>query len=313
MSAAQPPAFAAAGLTKRFEAVGAVREVSFTVPPGTTAALVGPAGSGKTTIVRMLLGLLPPTSGGAAFDGRGSQAPRPAGSVGAVLQPRGLHPARTVRGQLRVYAPAVGVADDRVDALLELMSLEAVAGERIRALPASVHTRLALAIALLGDPPLLVLDDPFAGLEPAERGWLADYLRGHARRGGTTLVTSQSLAAVLPVADQLIVLGGGSVVYQGSPRRLRRSHPDRLVVGASSAIALATTLAARGYTDTVMRADGRLAVAEASQDEIVAAASTARVQLTEMIPEPVHPDRVLAALTRTAPTVQPPMPYGTPP
>ncbi|GAB2725567.1 ATP-binding cassette domain-containing protein [Nocardia thraciensis] len=313
MSAAQPPAFAAAGLTKRFDAVSAVREVSFTVPAGTTAALVGPGGSGKTTIVRMLLGLLPPTSGGAAFGGRDSQAPRQPGSVGAVLQPRGLHPLRTARGQLRVYAAAVGVSDDRVDALLELMSLEAVAGERIRTLAAGVQTRLALAVALLDDPPLLVLDDPFAALEPAERGWLADYLRGHARRGGTTLLTAQSLAAVLPVADQLIVLGGGSVVYQGSPRRLRRSHPDRLVVGASSAIALATTLAARGFTDTVMRADGRLAVADASRTEIEAAATTARVLLTEMIPEPVHPDRVLAALTRTAPPVQPPMPYGTPP
>ncbi|WP_280361683.1 ABC transporter ATP-binding protein [Nocardia wallacei] len=314
MSAPRPLAFAATGLSKRFEGLNAVREVSFTVPSGSTAALVGPPGSGKSTIARMLLGLLPPTSGTAAIGGPGSGAQRWARPVGAMLQPRGLYPARSVRGQLRVFAGAAGVSDEQVDALLALTSLEPVAEERVRALPVGVQTRLALAIALLGDPALLVLDDPLAGLDAAERGWLSDYLRGHARRGGTTLLTSQSLAAVVPVADQLIVLGDGAVVYQGSPRRLRRSHPDRLVVGASSPIALATTLAAQGFTDTVMRSDGRLAVAEASRTEIEAAATSARVQLTELIAEPVHPDRVLAALTRGS-TVVPPAPatpYGMP-
>ncbi|WP_024799932.1 ATP-binding cassette domain-containing protein [Nocardia sp. BMG51109] len=313
MSAARPPAFAATELTKRFEGVHAVREVSFVVPSGTTAALIGPPGSGKTTIVRMLLGLLPPTAGTAAIGG--GPARRTGSPAGAMLQPRGLHPARTVRGQLRVYAAAASASDDQVDELLALTNLEAVAGQRIRALPPGVQTRLALAIALLGDPPLLVLDDPLAGLGPAECDWLSEFLRRRARRGGATLLTSQSLAAAIPVVDQLIVLADGAVVYQGSPRRLRRSHPDRLIVGVSSPIALATTLAARGFTDTVMRSDGRLAVAEATRAEVEAAASTARVQLTELIPEPVHPDRVLAALTRPAqpPTTAPPMPYGTPP
>ncbi|MBB5912411.1 ABC-2 type transport system ATP-binding protein [Nocardia transvalensis] len=316
MTAARPLAFAVTGLSKRFEGVHAVREVSFSVPAGATAALVGPPGSGKTTILRMLLGLLPPTAGSASIGGPGSGAHRAARPVGAMPQPRGQHPARSPRDHLRVYAAAAGVSDDRVDALLALTNLGAVAREPVRALPVGAHTRLALATALLGDPPLLVLDDPVEGLDPGERAWLGDYLRGHARRGGATLLTSQSLAAVLPIADQLIVLGGGAVVYEGSPRRLRRSHPDRLIVGASSPIALATTLAAHGFTDTVMRADGRLAVAEASRTEIENAASTARVQLTELIPEPVHPDRVLAALTRTAPApppTAPPMPYGTPP
>ncbi|WP_280255811.1 ABC transporter ATP-binding protein [Nocardia wallacei] len=312
MSAARPFAFAATGLSRRFEGVNAVREVSFTVPSGSTAALVGPPGAGKSTIVRMLLGLLPPTSGTAAIGGPGQSARTRA--VGAMLQPRGLHPARSVRGQLRVFAAAAGVSDEQVDALLALTALESVAEQRVRALPVGVQTRLALAIALLGDPALLVLDDPFAGLDAGERGWLSDYLRGHARRGGATLLTAQSLAAVLPVADQLIVLGGGAVVYQGSPRRLRRSHPDRLVVGASSPIALATTLAAHGFTDTVMRSDGRLAVAEASRTEVEAAATSARVQLTELIAEPVHPDRVLAALTRSSAPIPPvpAMPYGMP-
>jgi ABC-2 type transport system ATP-binding protein len=315
MSTPRPPAFAVRGLSKKFDGRTAVHEVDFTVPAGTTAALIGPADAGKTTIVRMLLGLLAPTAGTAAVGGPGSAA---AGgrAVGAMLQPRGLHPARTARGQLRVYAAAAGVSDEQVDALLALTRLDTVAGTRVRELAEGLRTRLALAIALLGDPPLLVLDDPIAGLAAAERGWLYDYLRRHARRGGSTLVTSQSLAAALPVADDLIVLNAGSVIYHGSPRRLRRSHPDRTVVAASSPIALATALAAQGFTDTVMRADGRLAVAEASRDQIQAAATAARVQLRELIPEPVHPDRVLAALTRTtsARPIHPPTPtlYGTP-
>ncbi|MFI5777848.1 ATP-binding cassette domain-containing protein [Nocardia sp. NPDC051570] len=308
MSAPRSPAVSATGLAKQFDGLDAVRDVSFTIPAGSTAALVGPADSGKTTVLSLLLGLSRPDSGTVALGGPESGSGR---AIGAMTQERGLCPARTVRDEVRVFAAAAGVSDDRVDGLLALTRLDTVAGLRVRMLAPGLRTRVALAIALLGDPALLILDDPFAGLEPGERAWLLDYLRGHARRGGTTLYTSQSLAAALPAADQLIVLGAGSVVYQGSPRRLRRSHPDRLIVGASSPIALATMLAARGFTDAVMRPDGRLAVAEASRLEIEAAARDARVQLTELIPEPVHPDRVLATLTRTAAPVMP-TPYGAP-
>jgi ABC-2 type transport system ATP-binding protein len=283
----------------------AVHDVSFTVPAGQTVALVGPAGAGKTTLVRTLLGLTAPVSG--TFTVAASDAGR---AVGALLQPRGLQPARTVRGQVRIYAAAAGVCDKRADALLAATGLDGAAGIRVRSLSTGQQTRLALAIALLGDPALLVLDDPLAGLEASECRRLFDLLRRHTRRGGSIVLTAQSLAAVVPITDELIVLSAGSVAYRGSPRRLRRSHPDRTIVASSSPIALATALAARGFTDTVMRADGRLAIADASGAQIQEAATAARVQLGELIPEPVHPDRVLAALTRTtAPT---PTPYGTP-
>ncbi|MEV5650364.1 ABC transporter ATP-binding protein [Nocardia sp. NPDC052254] len=300
MSAARSIALSADGLRMQFDGVVAVRDVEFSVPSGTTAALVGPPGSGKTTVLETLLGLMRPDAGSvvAARDG----------GIGAVLQPRGLHPARTVRAQLRIQAAAAGVGDNRVDAVLATLGLRDFAGTRVRDTSEGQQSRLALAQALLTDPRLLVLDDPFEGTDPADRNRLLELLRAHARRGGTTLFTSRSLAEAVPICDQVIVLSAGSVAYQGSPRRLRRNHPDRLVVSTSSAIALATTLASQGFTDAVMRPDGRLAIGDASPEEIRAAAALAKVHLGELVSEPVHPDRVLAILTKSTP----PQPYPSP-
>ncbi|MGW4092796.1 ABC transporter ATP-binding protein [Nocardia sp. NPDC004750] len=327
MSGTRPIAFAVRGLTKQYELATAVTDVSFTVPSGTIAALVGPRGAGKTTILRVLFGLLAPTSGTASVGGPGSRG-NTAGSasvIGGVLAARGLHPARTAREHLWVYAAAANVVDSRVTEVLELVGLDEHAGTKIGALSIGQQTRLALATALLGDPPLLVLDEPMDGLDPAERGWLHDFLRKHARRGGSVLLTSESLGAVLPAADQLVVLSEGAVVYQGTPARLRRGHPDRLVVAASTPIALATMLAAQGFTDAVIRPDGRLAVAEASEAQIRTAATAAQVRIDSIVPDPIHPDRVLASLT--GPTAAPaahypglaapaqppsPTPYGIP-
>ncbi|PXX68886.1 ABC-2 type transport system ATP-binding protein [Nocardia tenerifensis] len=329
MSAVRPLAFSVRALTKRYGLVPAVENVSFTVASGTTAALVGPRGAGKTTIARTLLGLLEPTSGTAAVGGpgtnRGGETDR-AGSarvVGGVLAPRGVHPGRTARDHLLVYAAAVGVPDARAEEVLGLVGLGDLARAKGAALSAGQQTRLALATAVLGDPPLLVLDEPMDGLDAAERGWLQDFLRRHARRGGSALVTGESLAAVLPGADTVIVLSEGAVVYQGTPARLRRGHPDRLVVAASTPIALATALAAGGFTDAVIRPDGRLAVAEATEADIREAATVAQVRVDSVVPDVIHPDRVLASLTKPqappapqypglAGAVHHPKPYGIP-
>ncbi|MFI6775002.1 ABC transporter ATP-binding protein [Nocardia sp. NPDC050412] len=321
MSAGQPLAFSVRGLTKRYDLVTAVENVSFTVPSGTTAALVGPAGAGKSTILRILLGLLQPTSGTAAVGGPGSR--RRAGSavvVGGMLQPRGLHPARSARDHLLVYAAAAGVEDARVDEVIQVVGLGDSAKTRAGELSAGPQTRLALATALLGDPQLLILDEPLAGLDAAERAWLADFLRRHTRRGGSVLLSSESLANVIPMADNIIVVSEGSVVYQGTPARLRRGHPDRLVVAASTPIALATMLAAQDFTDAVIRPDGRLAVAEATEAQIRAAATAAGVRVDNIAADQIHPDRVLASLLKPARPPQPapyagiapqqPTPYG---
>ncbi|WP_330250078.1 ATP-binding cassette domain-containing protein [Nocardia sp. NBC_00565] len=327
MSAGRPLAFAVRGLTKRYNLVTAVENVSFTVPSGTMAVLVGPAGAGKTTILRILLGLLEPTSGTAAVGGPGSGRRRepergPASAVGGMLDPRGLHPARSARDHLLVYAAAAGVEDARVDEVIQAVGLGESARTRAGALSVGAQTRLALATALLGDPTLLILDEPMAGLDPAERAWLVDFLRRHTRRGGTVLLSSETLAPVIPMADNIIVVSEGSVVYQGTPARLRRGHPDRLVVVASTPIALATTLAAQGFTDAVIRPDGRLAVAEATEAQIRAAAAAARVRVDSITADQIHPDRVLASLVKPARPPQPapyagiaphqPTPYGIP-
>jgi ABC-2 type transport system ATP-binding protein len=328
MSGALPIAFAVQGLTKRYELATAVADVSFTVPSGAIAALVGPHGAGKTTILRVLLGLVVPTSGTTSVGGPGARrnGTGSASVIGGVLAPRGLPPARTAREHLWIHAAAANVADSRVTEVLELVGLDEHATTKTGVLSIGQQTRLALATALLADPPLLVLDDPMDGLDAAERGWLHDFLRGHTRRGGSVLLTSESLGAVLPAADQLVVLNEGTVVYQGTPARLRRGHPDRLVVAASTPIALATVLAAQGFTDAVIRPDGRLAVAEASEAQIRTAATAAQVRIDSIVADPIHPDRVLASLTKptaapaphypglAAPGAQPPSPtpYGIP-
>ncbi|WP_446225938.1 ATP-binding cassette domain-containing protein [Nocardia sp. IBHARD005] len=280
------------GLGKQFGPVSAVHEIDFAVPAGSVTALVGPAGAGKSTVLRMVLGLQQPTTGSIEGGDRGPAA------AGAVLSPRGLHPARTVADQLWSYAPVAGASRRRVASVLDETGLTAVAETVVAQLHPGQQTRVALAMALLADPPLLVLDDLYAGANGIERGWLHDLLRRHVTRGGTVLVSSDALADVVPSADQLVVLSEGTVVWQGTPAKLRRGHPDRLVVAASPSIALATALAGRGFTDAVMRPDGRLAVAEASEATIRSIAELAQVRIGSIVADPIHPDRVLASLTK---------------
>lgn len=288
----------ARGLTKRFGTVSAVEELSFAVPPGTVTGFLGPNGAGKSTTLRMLLGLVRPTAGTSTIDGVAyTDIADPARVVGAVLDTLSLHPKRTAIGHLTVSAAAVGVPDSRAHQLLSLVGLKDVTRRRIETFSMGMKQRLALATALLGDPRVLVLDEPANGLDPEGIAWLRDFLRAFARRGGTVLVSSHILREVEQSADNLVIISRGSLVYQGSIETLRQRHRARVLVASADPVKLATALAAQGVTDVIALPDGRVGVAGASSETIAATADSAGVQIFGMVAEQVDLEQVFLSMT----------------
>src|SRR4051794_4250247 len=206
-----------AGLTKRFGSVLAVDNLSFTADEGRVVGFLGPNGAGKTTTLRMLLGLVNPTQGSATINGQPFTAlPDPVHTVGAVLDGGMLHPGRSGRNHLRALARATGVSNRRVDELLELVALSDAANRRAGGYSLGMRQRLGLAAALLGDPRVLVLDEPANGLDPQGIRWLRDFLRKLAGEGRAILVSSHVLAEVRQTADDVVVIDKGRSIKQGS-------------------------------------------------------------------------------------------------
>jgi ABC-2 type transport system ATP-binding protein len=200
-------------LTKRFGDVTAVDGLSFSLRPGSVTGFVGPNGAGKTTTLRLLLGLAEPTAGEAlVFGRRYRELENPTRSVGAVLESNDFHPGRSGRDHLRVLARAAQIPELRVDEVLRLVGLEAAAGRRVKGYSLGMRQRLGLAAALLGDPALLVLDEPANGLDPAGVRWLRTLLREFAARGGTVLVSSHVLAEIAQTVDQVVIIERGRLV-----------------------------------------------------------------------------------------------------
>ena len=205
------------GLTKRFSAVTAVRDVSARVVPGQVTAFLGPNGAGKTTTLRMLLGLVRPTAGQALFDGRRyDELDSPRRSVGALLGPDGFHRGRTGRDHLRVVAMAAGIGPARVAEVLEMVELTAAADRRVGQYSLGMRQRLGLACALLGDPEVLIADEPANGLDPEGIAWVREFFRGSAAQGRTVLVSSHFLAEVTRTADHVLVIDQGQLRFDGS-------------------------------------------------------------------------------------------------
>ena len=203
-------------LVKRFGRVTAVDGLSFTARAGAVTAFLGPNGAGKTTTMRVLLGLVAPTSGTATIGGRRYRdLPDPTGTVGAVLDAAGFHPTHTARDHLRVYAAMGGHDDARVDELLDRAGLTAAADRATRGYSTGMRRRLALATALLGDPDVLVLDEPGNGLDPEGVVWLRETLRDLASRGRTVLVSSHVLGEVDRLADEVVVIRDGRLAASG--------------------------------------------------------------------------------------------------
>ena len=234
------------GLTKTFGPVTAVRDLSFTVAPGRITGFLGPNGAGKTTTLRMLLGLVAPSSGTATIGGRRYRdIPEPVRSVGAVLEATSFHPSRRARNHLRMVAMAAGIDTSRVDQVLELVGLTADARRKVGGYSLGMRQRLELAGALLGDPAVLILDEPSNGLDPQGIAWLRQLLRHLAGEGRTVLVSSHLLAEMSQTVDDVVIVSQGQLRAQGplatlmagaqSAMRVRTPEPDRLMAVASAA------------------------------------------------------------------------------
>ncbi|MFN8195203.1 MAG: ATP-binding cassette domain-containing protein [Nocardioidaceae bacterium] len=232
-------------LTKRFGHFTAVDDLSFVVEPGRVTGFLGPNGAGKTTTLRMLLDLVRPTSGTATIGGvHYRELTNPLGTVGAALEATNFHPGRSGRDHLRVLAAAAGIPERRVDELLELMGIPAFAGRRAGAYSMGMRQRLALAGALLGDPSVLLLDEPANGLDPEGIRWLRGFLRHLSEEGKTILVSSHLLQEVQQTVDDVLIIANGRLVTQGTMAEL--SGGGGAVVRTADPVALAHALTAAG-------------------------------------------------------------------
>lgn len=263
----------AVGLSKRFGGVRAVNDVSFAVEPGQVTGFLGPNGAGKTTTLRMVLGLVRPTAGTVTVDGRPyARLASPLDRVGAALDGAGANPGRTGRDHLRWLAAAGGIPTRRCDEVLELTGLSGAGRRRAGGYSLGMQQRLALAAAMLGDPDLLVLDEPANGLDPAGIAWLRQFLRTLADEGRTVLVSSHVLSEVEQTVDRVVVLAAGHVAYSGDLAGL--AGPPGVVVAAPDATALRDALVAAGLPVVAdEHSDGLLVGPDASG----AAADPARV------------------------------------
>jgi ABC-2 type transport system ATP-binding protein len=285
------------GLTKRFGPVTAVDDLSFEVDQGTVVGFLGPNGAGKTTTLRMLLGLVTPTAGTARIDGRPYRGlPDPIRHVGAVLEASSFHPGRSARNHLRVVATAAGLPYARADAVLDQVGLAGAARRRVGGFSLGMRQRLGLAAALLGDPQVLILDEPANGLDPEGVHWLRGLLRQLADQGRTVLVSSHVLAEVAQTVDQVVIIAAGRLVTQSTLAALT-ARTDQLVrVRTPQAETLRSLLAAQGIHADPDGADQLLA-AGTTTETVGQMAAAAGIVIYEMGAERSNLEDVFLQLT----------------
>ena len=283
-SAREPVRVEVRGLSKSFGAVRAVSDLGFTVEPGSVTGFLGPNGAGKTTTLRMVLGLERPDAGTATFNGAPyASLPEPARTVGAVLE-TAFHPARSGRNHLRVYCRAAGLPLTRADEVLAEVGLAEAGRRRAGGYSLGMRQRLALATALLGDPPVLVLDEPANGLDPEGIQWLRGFLRHLAHeQGRTVLVSSHLLAEVEQTVDRVVIVGAGRLVREASIEQLRSGADGAgtVLVRSPDADRLADVLRTAGSAVT-REDDGVLAVAGSTPADVGSRAFAAGIELHEL-------------------------------
>jgi ABC-2 type transport system ATP-binding protein len=286
----------ASGLTKRFGAVTAVDDLSFSAGPGSVTGFLGPNGAGKTTTLRMMLGLVSPDAGTATIGGRSyADLPEPGREVGAVLEASGFHPGRSGRDHLRVYCTACGYPPARADEVLELAGLAGVGRRKVRGYSLGMCQRLALATALLGDPGVLVLDEPANGLDPEGTAWLRQLLRDYARGGRTVLFSSHALPEVEQLADQVVIISAGRLVGRGTLAELA-GEATAVSVRTPEADQLITALAAAGGSTERTAPDGLL-ITGLSAAEVSRIARLHGIDLYELAAGPGRLEQIFLKLT----------------
>ncbi|WP_243059430.1 ABC transporter ATP-binding protein [Nocardioides sp. SR21] len=274
------------GLTRTYGTFTAVDNISFSCVPGTVTGFLGPNGAGKTTTMRVMVGLTPASSGKVTIGGHlYKDIPNPGRHVGVLLDASAQHAGRTGREILELGATTMGLPSSRVDEMLELVSLTPTeAKRRLRNYSLGMKQRLGIAHALLGDPSVLILDEPANGLDPAGIRWMRGLLKGYAERGGTVLLSSHLLHEVEQIADEMILIGNGKIVAQGDKKTLLAGAAAKgggvhSYATALDNAALAAALTAKGIT--VAGAGDGLRI-EAESVEVGRAALEAGVVLTDL-------------------------------
>jgi ABC-2 type transport system ATP-binding protein len=285
------------GLTKHYKQVKAVDGLSFTIKPGRVTGFLGPNGAGKTTTLRMLLNLVQPTAGTGTIGGlRYADLTDPLRHVGAVLEASSAHKGRTGRNHLRIICAAAGLPDSRADEVLEMVGLTPAARRKFKGYSLGMRQRLGIAAAMLGDPGVLILDEPANGLDPEGIRWMRDLLQKLADEGRTILVSSHLLSEMELLADDVVIIAAGKLVAQGSLEkvisemgdvgqvRVRTPDPDKLIAALSTA--------------TVTKDDeGVLIVRGVDAPAVGEAALAAGVVLHELTTERPDLERVFLDLT----------------
>jgi ABC-2 type transport system ATP-binding protein len=291
-------AIAVEGLTKHYGNVKAVDELSFVVRAGAVTGFLGPNGAGKTTVLKMIVGLARPTAGRALVNGSpvASMEADP-GVLGVYIEPCGTHPGRSARNHLRSLAALAGLPRSRVEEVLALVGLERAAGRRVGTYSTGMRQRLGLAAAVLGDPQILVLDEPLNGLDPQGIRWLRTFLRERAASGKTVLLSSHVLSEAAQTVDDVVVIHTGRLVRQGSIDELAQLGSGGVLVSTPTRERLAVAVQRAGGLVVYQNGGGRLLIEGLDAAQVGELAHDERVVLHELAPRGSSLEDVFFTLT----------------
>jgi len=283
-------------VSKQYGDTLAVNDLNFEVSPGVVTGFLGPNGSGKSTTMRIIMGLDQATKGSATINGqRYRDLKAPLREVGALLDAKAVNPNRSARNHLRALAASNNISTKRVDEVLEFTGIASVASKKVGGYSLGMSQRLGIAAALLGDPPVLLFDEPVNGLDPEGIRWIRDFFRSLAKEGRTVFVSSHLMSEMAVSADQIVVIGRGHFITQGSVDDLTRTAQGSVLVRSASPDLLKTALSQATEIETLN--DGALNVTGLSAEAIGTIALSAGIALSELTPQRASLEEVFMELT----------------